>query len=77
MHYEIGDLVEQTFADGHSRFVIVTDRTDNIKNGIPGFGGLLARENGELVTCTPFGFEVWGYDYEVNRVVNPDRDTEE
>jgi hypothetical protein len=58
MDYKVGDeIVYETFL-GNRRRVLVTDREDDIKNGRPGFDGVI-RSGGEA------GEEVWGYDDQI------------
>jgi len=66
--YKIGNVIEQEFCDGHTRLVQVERRTSNIKNDLPGFDGIEIDANGNPVE-SPFGAGVWGYDYQVKRVV--------
>ena len=67
--YKVGDVVEQRFSDGHSRTVLVTERHGDVKNGSPGFYGTACDERGQPVEAYRGYSELWGYDYEVARVV--------
>lgn len=61
--YQPGDKIEYVAFGGETRTVTVTWRTDDIKNGEPGFDGYegdAPRED---------GFGVWGYDYQITRIV--------
>jgi len=66
--YKVGDIIEQRHFCGGSRFVLVQDRRDDIKNGRPGFGGIQVTEDGTEIKGE-FGSGVWGYDIQVGRVV--------
>lgn len=65
--YKVGDVIWQEIGPW-SRHVLVTKRAANIKNGRPGFDGLLCDSHGN-VCGDRFGPGVWGYDYEVAKVV--------
>ena len=57
--YEIGDIVRYMTFTGELRTVMVTDKSDNIKNGRPGFDG--------NIRGAAFD-KVWGYDSQIIRV---------
>lgn len=58
LSYEVGDEIEYEDLGGGQRIVRVTARSDDIKNGRPGFD--CVGNHGE---------EWWGYDYQIIRVV--------
>jgi len=61
--YGEGDLIEyQTFGGG-TRIVRVEAREEDIKNGSPGFDGIVVGGSAE------YGASVWGYDDQITRVV--------
>ena len=55
--YKVGDVVTYTTFSGQPRTITVADRSDNIKNGRPGFDG--DDDNGNTY---------WGYDSDVTDV---------
>jgi hypothetical protein len=68
--YEIGDTVETGSLVG-PRLVLVTSRSQDIKNGSPGFDGLLINEKGlVLYDGEPGWATVWGYDHQIRRVIS-------
>jgi len=67
MHdYNIGDTIAYTPFGGGERIVLVDEKEDDIKNGMPGFGGRLV---GGDASMAGFG-DVWGYDHQITRVVS-------
>jgi len=58
---KVGDVIEYT-AFGDLRTVRVTNVEADIKNGEPGFDGILLDLYGEET-----GLTVWGYDYQIVR----------
>jgi hypothetical protein len=79
--YGIGDVIEYQLVGGGIRWVRVTNREADIKNGRPGFDGFRVLETSEhgidedrlrdVLGLDP-GSEipVWGYDERVLRVVH-------
>lgn len=68
--YKVGDVIEQEVFGGQRRFVLVGERHGCIKNGMPGFDGRQCDRHGsEIGRDDPIGNGVWGYDYQVIRVV--------
>jgi len=68
--YKVGDVIEQEAFGGVRRFVLIEGREHDIKNGRPGFDGrLVDREGREIRKDDPIGNGVWGYDYQVKRVI--------
>ena len=65
MRYKIGDIVKYRTFMGDYRYVRVTDKEDNIKNGKPGFDGVVS---GTQET-------VWGYDYQIVKVFKTNTQT--
>lgn len=61
--YNIGDIVVYTAFGGIRRTIVVTDKTDDIKNGRPGFAGFLRDD---------VNTSYWGYDSQIVQV-NPKR----
>lgn len=65
--YKAGDVVVQE-CGGTTRYVLVTELRRPVKNGLPGFYGTVVTESGEPLSSCDWP-EVWGYDYEVVRVI--------
>ncbi len=63
MDYKRGDVIIYEPFGGGERMVLVTMRENDIKNGHPGFEGLIL-ENYEVN-----GDAAWGYDDQIIRVV--------
>jgi hypothetical protein len=62
--YEEGDTIEYATPGGERRVVRVDLKSDDIKNGRPGFDGTIIRAGN-----TATGQTVWGYDDQIVRVV--------
>lgn len=66
--YEAGDVIAYATHGGRVRYVKVTERFDDVKNGYPGFDGI----------CIPGtvdgGMSVWGYDDQIVRKCQVDGD---
>jgi hypothetical protein len=62
VNYQIGDIIEYTTFDGSVRRVLVDNKEVDIKNGCAGF-------TGNLVGASSDHFGVWGYDYQILRVL--------
>ena len=60
-NYDVGDIVRYRTFTGELRTVKVTAKSDDIKNGRPGFDGKIHGVYAE------FG-NVWGYDNQIIRV---------
>jgi hypothetical protein len=60
--YQIGDIIEYTTFDGSVRRVLVDNKEVDIKNGAAGF-------TGNLVDAPKDHYGVWGYDYQIVRVL--------
>lgn len=60
MNYEIGDTI--VYTSGTRRVVLVDDKDSDIKNGLPGFGGL-------VIEGPDKGMTVWGYDSQIEAVL--------
>lgn len=76
--YKVGDIIEQNTLMNTRRFVLVEARYDDIKNGLSGFDGkeMQLEPNGTWRKCAMVvGTGVWGYDYQVVRVVVKGGDT--
>lgn len=58
-HYEVGDVVDYytTFGDD-LRTVMITDKEPDVKNGRPGFDGV-------VISGPEAGLSVWGYDWQI------------
>ena len=63
--YDIGDCIEYATYSGTIRQVIVTDKCDDIKNGLAGFDGTLVSGHTLIGSNS-----VWGYDYQIIRVIS-------
>jgi hypothetical protein len=60
MKYKVGDVIKQkTFLDNH-RYVKVTAKLDDIKNGRGGFDGHIVGDKNATV---------WGYNYQILKVL--------
>lgn len=59
MDYKVGDTIEYVTFGGGVRRVTVTQREADVKNGYPGFDGIMAD-----------GMTVWGYDDQIERVIS-------
>lgn len=59
MDYTIGDIVY--YRSGVMRDVLVDEKDEDIKNGRPGFGGIVQSGPDK-------GMNVWGYDSQIERV---------
>ena len=57
--YDVGDVVRYETYTGDLRTVVVTAKSDNIKNGRAGFDGHIHRAEFD---------KVWGYDSQIIRV---------
>jgi hypothetical protein len=60
MNYSNGSIIEYRTWTGEVRRIVVTEKLDDVKNGRSGFDGVLVDDT---------GFEVWGYDDQIIRVV--------
>jgi len=62
INYQVGDIIEYTTFDGSVRRVLVDNKEVDIKNGASGF-------TGNLVDAPTDHYGVWGYDYQILRVL--------
>lgn len=62
MDYKVGSILIYTCFGGGKRRVRVTEKDSNIKNGRPGFGGVVLNDGGEA------GMGCWGYDDQIDSV---------
>lgn len=60
---EVGDVIEYEAFGGTHRIVKVTEVEADIKNGKPGFSGIVS--NGADI-----GIPVWGYCYQIVRYIS-------
>ena len=60
MRYSEGSIIDYRLVTGEVRRVLITEKLDDVKNGRSGFDGVLVDD---------VGFEVWGYDDQIIRVV--------
>ena len=60
MRYSEGSIIDYRLVTGEVRRVLITEKLDDVKNGRSGFDGVLVDD---------VGFEVWGYDDQIVRVV--------
>ena len=60
MKYSNGSIIDYRTWTGEVRRVLITEKLDDVKNGRSGFDGVLVDN---------VGFEVWGYDDQIIRVV--------
>lgn len=67
MMYNVGDIVAQVAFGGGVRYVRVTAKDSNIKNGRPGFDGTLVTRDGRPVETAFDG--AWGYDYQIREII--------
>lgn len=66
MAYKIGDVIAYSPFGGGTRYVKVDEKSDDIKNGRPGFGGSLVKWDG---TDSDEITSVWGYDSQITSVI--------
>ena len=66
--YSVGDIVQQSSPTSGYRFIKVTKREKDIKNGRAGFDGLHCDREGNIIQGR-FGPHVWGYDDQIRKVV--------
>lgn len=66
MDYNVGDVVAQKTTLGGIRHVRVTEKIQNIKNGLPGFDGDLVLRDGTPVEAE---YGVWGYENQITEVI--------
>ena len=57
--YKVGSTIKYRAFDGEVRTVVVEEKSDDIKNGRPGFDG-----------TTKSGMDCWGYDDQIIGVVS-------
>ena len=62
MGYEVGDTITYVAFGGEERTVIVTEKYEDVKNGLPGFDAVFP----DYDPATDSG--VWGYDNQIIRV---------
>lgn len=62
LDYKAGNLIEYAAFGGERRIVRVTVKEPDIKNGRPGFDGVVESTRG-------IGQSVWGYDSQITRIV--------
>ena len=66
MKYSIGDAVRYCSLDGSQRLVRVENKSDDIRNGRPGFSGPLLGLDHEPVPAPRWvQLTVWGYDTQI------------
>jgi len=58
--YDIGSVIEYT-SGGVLRVVLVDEKESDIKNGRPGFGGI-------VIEGPDRDMSVWGYDADIERI---------
>jgi hypothetical protein len=63
MDYNIGDTIVYSPFGGGERTVLVKNKEADVKNGEPGFDGVLTDPNVEYPG-------VWGYDFQIIRVLS-------
>jgi len=61
--YKPGDYVAYSTFSGEKRVCLVTERYPDVKNGIPGFDGIITGPDGDV--------GVWGYDSQIRKVLAP------
>jgi hypothetical protein len=67
LNYGEGSIIVYQAFGGARRRVLVEEREDDVKNGRPGFSGVLITENGKNPSESDDG--VWGYDDQIIQVV--------
>lgn len=68
--YSLGSIVEYTTTAGCARTVRVTNRTDDVKHGLPGFDGI--EVDSVTLEDLPGPYNgAWGYDEDITWVVRP------
>jgi hypothetical protein len=66
--YKQGDIIRYNAFGGCGRTVLVEEKDDDIKNGRPGFHGVMVDSNLKPLPEKD-GMGVWGYDSQIVRVV--------
>jgi hypothetical protein len=61
LDYEAGDVIVYGAFGGVVRVVLVDEHTDDVKNGRPGFGGV-------VLDGPEKGAGVWGYDDQITQI---------
>lgn len=59
--YNVNDVVEQYIGSEDSRLVRVTEKKTPIKNGRPGFYGVIVNRRGDQIELG----QCWGYDDDI------------
>ena len=62
--YKVGDLITYTIFGGGSRTIKVTSKEKDVKDGRPGFTGVIVSSSDKNDTR---GNNVWGYDYQIKK----------
>lgn len=67
MDYKVGDVIAQEPFGGGVRYVLVQGKEEDVKNGYPGFDGILVTSDGTPIEGEYTG--VWGYDDQIVEVI--------
>jgi hypothetical protein len=67
--YKVGSIIEYGAFGGLARRVRVEEKESNIKNGRPGFTGVMVDANNAVIEDEDGIAGVWGYDEQITRVV--------
>lgn len=67
MEYKVGDVIAQQSFGGGVRYVLVETKEEDVKNGRPGFDGILVTSDGTPIEGEFTG--VWGYDSQIMDVI--------
>ena len=68
LSYEEGDVIRYSAFGGLRRTVLVQEKDDEIKNGRPGFSGVLVDDDYKPLPEKD-GMGVWGYDAQIIKVI--------
>lgn len=66
MDYKVGDVIAQQAFGGGVRYVLVEMKEEDVKNGRPGFVGILVDSDGTPIKAE---YGVWGYDSQIVKVL--------
>jgi len=72
VRYNVGDIILQQSWSFGQRYIRITNKDNDIKNGSSGFDGVLCDKRGnEVNKDDKYGNTVWGYDTQILKVVDP------
>jgi len=75
VRYKVGDIILQQSWSFGQRYIRIINKDADIKNGTPGFDGVLCNKSGaEVNQDDKYGNKVWGYDHQILKVVTEEDD---